>query len=194
MSTTTNPYETAMKQLANAVRILMREHTGTKKEQTIESKLQQLTTPERIVDVSFPVRMDDDTTRVFQGFRVQHNNARGPYKGGIRFHHDVDRDEVKALAFWMAIKCAVADLPLGGGKGGVIVHPKELSKGELERLSRGYVRAIADVIGPDRDVPAPDVNTNATIMGWMADEYIKLSADSHQLSAAAKRRLRATST
>src|SRR3989344_732833 len=108
--------------------------------------------------------MDDGKTRLFYGYRVQHNNALGPYKGGIRFHPKVDLDEVKSLAFWMAIKCAVANIPYGGGKGGVSVNPKQLSRKELERLSRGFIRAIADCIGPDKDVPAPDVYTNAQVM------------------------------
>lgn len=121
--------------------------------------------------VSIPLRMDAGSLRTFTGFRVHYNDALGPTKGGIRFHPDVSLSEVKALAFWMTIKTAVVGLPYGGGKGGVIVNPKELSKHELERLSRGYIRAIADFVGPDRDIPAPDVYTNAQIMGWMADEY-----------------------
>ncbi len=121
--------------------------------------------------VGIPVRMDDGSLKVFTGFRVHYNDARGPTKGGIRFHPGVTLDEVRALAFWMTIKTAVVGLPLGGGKGGVIVNPKALSKHELERLSRGYIRALADFVGPDKDIPAPDVYTNAQIMGWMADEY-----------------------
>jgi glutamate dehydrogenase/leucine dehydrogenase len=117
--------------------------------------------------------MDNGETKIFHGFRVQHNSARGPYKGGIRFHPQVDMNEVKALAFWMAIKCAVADIPMGGGKGGVEVDPKKLSEKELENLSRAYVRAIAADIGQNTDVPAPDVNTTPLIMKWMVDEYIK---------------------
>ncbi|TSC53946.1 MAG: Glutamate dehydrogenase/leucine dehydrogenase, partial [Microgenomates group bacterium LiPW_16] len=115
--------------------------------------------------------MDNGSLRIFEGYRIQFNSARGPYKGGIRYHPQVDLEEVKTLAFLMAVKCAVADLPFGGGKGGIKVDPKTLSEGELERLSRGYVSAIADVIGPDKDIPAPDVNTNAKIMGWMVEEY-----------------------
>jgi len=133
--------------------------------------MERLRHPERVVDVSFPVRMDDGATRMFHGYRVQYSNARGPYKGGIRYHQNVDIDEVKALSFWMAIKCAVVNIPFGGGKGGVTVDPKTLSKGELERLTRSFTRAIADVIGPERDVPAPDVNTTPEIMDWIADEY-----------------------
>lgn len=136
--------------------------------------IERLRRPERIIDVEFPVRMDDGNTRFFHGFRVQWNHARGPYKGGIRFHPGTDLDEVKALSFWMTIKCAVVNIPFGGGKGGVAVDPKDLSKGELERLTRAFTRAIADVIGPDKDVPAPDVNTTPEIMDWVADEYAKI--------------------
>lgn len=127
--------------------------------------------PIEVIQAGIPVRMDDGTLQVFTGFRVRYNGARGPTKGGIRFHPGVTLDEVQALAFWMSIKCAVVGIPFGGGKGGVIVNPKELSKHELERLSRGYMRGVADVVGPDRDIPAPDVYTNEMIMGWMADEY-----------------------
>lgn len=162
----TNPFENAMTQLTKAASFL----PDTKSKEGVEILKQ----PQRILNVTIPVRMDDGSVRIFQGYRVQHNNARGPYKGGIRFHPQVSMDEVKALAFWMAMKCAVADLPLGGGKGGVIVDPKTLSAGELERLSRGYARAIEDCIGPDKDVPAPDVNTTGQIMGWMVDEYVKV--------------------
>lgn len=136
--------------------------------------LEILKQPQRTVEIAIPVKMDDGTLRMFHGYRVQHNNARGPYKGGIRFHPQVDMDEVKALALWMAIKCAVVDIPFGGGKGGITVDPKKLSAGELERLSRGYAAAMFDVFGPEKDVPAPDVNTNPQIMDWMVDEYIRL--------------------
>ncbi len=137
--------------------------------------LEVLRRPKRVIQVSVPVLMDDGTVKVFDGFRVQYNDARGPFKGGVRFHPDTDLNEVKALSFWMAIKCAVAGVPYGGGKGGVTVDPKKLSKAELERLSRGYLRAIAPFIGPDVDVPAPDMNTNPEIMGWMVDEYAKVA-------------------
>lgn len=129
--------------------------------------------PERIVQASIPVKMDNGSVKVFDAYRVQFNSVRGPYKGGIRFHQDTDLDEVKALSFWMAIKCSVVGIPLGGGKGGVTVNPKELSEGEIERLSRGYARAFKDVIGPQKDVPAPDVYTNPQIMAWIADEFSK---------------------
>lgn len=134
----------------------------------------QLSVPQRILEVSVPVKMDNGSVRVFKGFRVQHNNARGPYKGGIRFHPQVDMEEVKALATWMSMKCSVVGIPLGGGKGGVIVDPRELSERELEQLSRTYIRAIEPIIGPEQDIPAPDVYTNPKIMAWMADEYSML--------------------
>lgn len=133
--------------------------------------IERLLHPDRVIEVSMPVRMDDGTQKVFSGYRVQHNNARGPYKGGVRYHHHVDMSEVKALALWMTIKNAVVDVPFGGGKGGVSVDPKELSMSELERLSREFGRKLAPVIGPYEDVPAPDVNTNGDIMHWIADEY-----------------------
>ena len=136
--------------------------------------LELLKHPKMIMQVSVPVRMDDGSLRIFDGYRVRHDDTRGPGKGGIRFHHHVNLSEVKALAFWMTCKCAVVGLPYGGGKGGVIVNPKELSRLELERLSRGFIRQIADFIGPEIDVPAPDVYTNAMIMGWMMDEYSKI--------------------
>lgn len=136
--------------------------------------IERLKHPKQILQVSIPVRMDDGSLRVFTGYRVRHDDTRGPTKGGIRFHPDVNLPEVQALAFWMTFKCAVAGLPYGGGKGGVAVNPKELSKLELERLTRGFVERIADFIGPETDVPAPDVYTNAMIMGWMMDEYSKI--------------------
>jgi len=131
--------------------------------------------PQRTLCVSIPVRMDDGTTKVFQGFRCQHNDAVGPTKGGIRFHQDETLEDVKALATLKTLKCAVVGLPYGGGKGGIVVDPAKLSAGELERLARGYVRALGTFIGPDKDVPAPDVNTNGQIMAWMIDEYSKIT-------------------
>ena len=127
--------------------------------------------PMRTLAVNFPVRMDDGTVKTFTGFRVQYNDARGPTKGGLRFHPDETIDTVKALAAWMTWKTAVVDIPYGGGKGGVICNPKELSVGEIERVARGYVRAIGRFIGPEKDIPAPDVYTTPQIMGWMMDEY-----------------------
>jgi len=130
--------------------------------------------PKAVLQVSIPVRMDDGSLRIFQGYRVRYDDTRGPTKGGIRFHPNVHLDEVKALAFWMTCKCAVVGIPFGGAKGGVIVSPKELSRMELERLSRGFIEQIADFIGPETDIPAPDVYTNPMIMGWMMDEYSKI--------------------
>ena len=133
--------------------------------------IESLMHPMALLRASLPVRMDDGSTRYFTGYRCRYNSTLGPTKGGIRFHPGVNRDEIQALALWMTIKCAVVGLPYGGGKGGVIVDPKSLSPMELERLSRAYIRAMADVIGPHTDIPAPDVYTNARIMGWMLDEY-----------------------
>ncbi len=127
--------------------------------------------PKASLTVSIPVRMDDGSLRIFQGYRVRYDDTRGPGKGGVRYHPDVCLDEVQSLAFWMTFKCALLKLPFGGAKGGITVNPKELSKHELERLSRGYIEAIADFIGPDVDILAPDVYTNAMIMGWMMDQY-----------------------
>src|SRR3989304_307258 len=130
--------------------------------------------------------MDNGRIKKFNCYRVQFNSRRGPYKGGIRFHPSTDLDEVKALAFWMTIKCAVVGVPLGGGKGGVEVDPKKLSQTELERLSRGYVKAAGKFIGPDIDIPAPDVNTNPQIMGWMVDEYAKVIGNFEQAVSTGK--------
>ncbi|MFH1175064.1 MAG: Glu/Leu/Phe/Val dehydrogenase [archaeon] len=128
--------------------------------------------PDKEITVPFPVKMDDGTVQKFEGYRVQHNNVRGPYKGGIRFAPQVDLDEVKALASWMTWKTAVVDIPFGGAKGGVTCNPTKLSKAELERLTRRFTYALIDNIGPDIDIPAPDVNTNAQTMAWMADTYM----------------------
>lgn len=137
--------------------------------------LELLQTPRNVVKVEIPVTMDNGEKKIFKGYRAQHNDALGPFKGGIRFHQDVTEDEVRALALWMTWKGAIVGIPYGGGKGGVTVNPKELSKNELEKLSRGYIRAIYDHIGPKRDIPAPDVNTTPQIMAWMMDEYSKIS-------------------
>ena len=136
--------------------------------------VERLKHPKAILQVAVPVRMDDGSLRIFEGYRVRHDDSRGPGKGGVRFHPDVNLHEVKALAFWMTCKCAVVGIPYGGAKGGVVVNPKELSRLELERLSRGFIRQIAEFIGPETDIPAPDVYTNAMIMGWMMDEYSKM--------------------
>lgn len=157
-------FDNAMKQLSEVKEIINLD----------ENIFLQLQAPDKFLEVNIPVKMDNGRIKVFKGYRSQYNNARGPYKGGIRFHPDVNESEVRALSAWMTWKTAVANIPLGGGKGGVIVNPKELSEGELERLSRGYLQAIYKLIGPKVDVPAPDVYTNPKIMGWMLDEYEKL--------------------
>jgi len=130
-----------------------------------------LTTPERELKVAVPVRMDDGSTEVFDGWRIQHNSSMGPCKGGIRYSPEVNPDEVRALAAWMTWKCSVVNVPFGGGKGGVRCEPRKMSQGELERLTRRYTAAIADIIGPDKDVPAPDMNTNEQTMAWIMDTY-----------------------
>jgi glutamate dehydrogenase (NAD(P)+) len=164
MSAKSNPFAIAQQQLDDAAKILGLD-AGTHA---------LLRDPMRELHVSIPVRMDDGKVKVFQGFRVQYNDARGPTKGGIRWHPEETIDTVKALAAWMTWKCAVVDIPLGGGKGGIICNPKELSDGEKERLARGYMRAIAHFIGEEVDVPAPDVYTTPQIMAWMMDEYSKI--------------------
>ncbi len=136
--------------------------------------IERLKKPKAILTVSIPVRMDDGSLRVFEGSRIHHSDLLGPGKGGLRYHPDLDLEEMRKLAFWMTCKCAVLDLPYGGAKGGVAVDPKQLSPSELERLSRGFIARIADFIGPETDIPAPDVYTNARIMGWMMDEYSKV--------------------
>lgn len=160
-----NPFQNAMAQLSAAAKTM-----------NLDGEvLKALQKPQRVLDVSIPVRMDNGTTKMFSGYRVQYNDARGPFKGGIRYHWDTNLNEVKALSFWMAMKCAVVGIPYGGGKGGITVNPKELSVGELERLSRGWVQAMFQYIGPWKDVPAPDVYTTPQIMAWMVDEYSKLA-------------------
>lgn len=162
-----NPFENAMLQLKRATEVKSFD----------ESFMKRLLKPEREISISIPVQMDSGELKIFEGYRVEYNSARGPYKGGIRFHQDTDINEVRALAFWMALKCAVANIPMGGGKGGVTVNPKELTKNELEKLSRGWARMMARNIGPQVDVPAPDVNTTPEIMTWMNDEYMKITGD-----------------
>lgn len=159
-----NPYQNMLNVLESAAQKLELE----------KSDYEELKYPERELKVSVPVQMDDGSIRVFEGFRVQHSSSRGPCKGGIRYHQNVDESEVKALAAWMSIKCAIADIPYGGAKGGICVDPATLSRGELERLTRRYTAMIAPIIGMDRDIPAPDVNTNGEIMGWIMDTYSAL--------------------
>ncbi|MBN1119948.1 MAG: Glu/Leu/Phe/Val dehydrogenase [Anaerolineae bacterium] len=156
-----NPFKIAQKQLDKAAAVL-------NLDPAIHALLRE---PLRELHVTLPVKMDDGTTKIFKGFRVQYNDSRGPTKGGLRFHSQETIDTVRALAAWMTWKTAVVDIPLGGGKGGVICNPKEMSMGELERLSRAYIRQVGRIIGLEKDVPAPDVYTNPQIMAWMADEY-----------------------
>ncbi len=159
-----NPFKIAQEQLDMAAKLL-------KLDPAVHNLLRE---PKRVVEVTFPVRMDSGQVKTFKGFRVQYNDARGPCKGGIRFHPAETVDTVKALAAWMTWKTACVGIPLGGGKGGVICDPKQMSNGELERLSRAYIDAIGDVIGPELDIPAPDVYTNPQIMAWMMDEFAKI--------------------
>ncbi len=160
-----SPFQDALTQLNKTAKIIKLD----------KDTFEILKQPQRILEVNIPMKMDTDEIKVFHGYRCQYNNARGPYKGGIRFHPNINLDKVKALAFWMTLKCAVVNIPLGGGKGGVVVNPKELSKNEFERLSRGYIKTIYRNIGPNIDIPAPDVGTNAQVMAWMLDEYEKLT-------------------
>lgn len=139
-----------------------------------ESVYELLKEPIRMLTVRIPVRMDDGTVKVFTGYRAQHNDAVGPTKGGVRFHPDVTEAEVKALSIWMSLKAGIVDLPYGGGKGGIVCDPRKMSFRELELLSRGYVRAISQIVGPSKDIPAPDVFTNSQIMAWMLDEYSRI--------------------
>jgi len=164
--------ETAADPLSAARRQII---DGARFSSASDEVVQLLLQPARVYEVAIPVRRDDGSLEVFTGYRAQHCDVLGPAKGGIRFHPAVNVDEVKALAMWMTIKCALTDLPYGGGKGGVVCDPGSLSPGELERLSRGYVRALAPHIGPDRDIPAPDVGTSAQVMAWMVDEYAQIT-------------------
>jgi len=149
-------------------------HEALKRLGYADDMYELLKEPLRVLTVRIPVRMDDGKVKVFTGYRAQHNDAVGPTKGGVRFHPDVNEDEVKALSIWMSLKCGISDLPYGGGKGGIICDPRDMSLRELERLSRGYVRAISQLVGPSKDIPAPDVMTNSQIMAWMMDEYSRI--------------------
>jgi len=139
-----------------------------------EEMYELLKEPMRMMTVRIPVRMDDGSVNVYTGFRAQHNDSVGPTKGGVRYHPEVTEEEVKAMSMWMSIKCGIVNLPYGGGKGGIICDPRTMSMGEIERLSRGYVRAISQIVGPTKDIPAPDVYTNSQIMAWMMDEYSRI--------------------
>ncbi|HGP7192650.1 TPA: Glu/Leu/Phe/Val dehydrogenase [Neisseria meningitidis] len=158
---TLNPFEIARKQVKTACDRL----------KTDPAVYEILKSPTRVLEVNFPVKLDDGTVKTFTGYRSQHNNAVGPYKGGVRFHPSVNLDEVKALSIWMTIKCCVAGIPYGGGKGGITLDPRDYSEAELERIARAYAEAIAPLIGEKIDIPAPDVNTNGKIMSWMVDAY-----------------------
>lgn len=157
-----NPFSAAKEQLKKAASYM---------DDVSPDVIERLSNPVRELHISIPVKMDDGSVKVFPGYRVQHNDVRGPFKGGIRFHPKTNINEVRALAFWMTFKCATVGIPLGGGKGGVTVDPKKLSERELEQLARGWARGMANFIGPDKDIPAPDVYTNPQIMGWIMDEY-----------------------
>ncbi|MER3408143.1 MAG: glutamate dehydrogenase, partial [Nitrososphaera sp.] len=166
-STAINPFEMALKQLDEVSKLIK-----------LDAGMHQiLAHPKRILTVSIPVKMDNGEIKVFTGFRSQHNDARGPYKGGIRYHPQVTIDEVKALSMWMTWKCAIADIPYGGGKGGIICNPKEMSNGELERMTRRYAYGIADIIGPHTDILAPDVYTGGKEMAWIMDTYSALKGN-----------------
>ena len=165
---TLNPFEIAQKQIKSACDKLNAD----------PAVYEILKNPMRVLEVSFPVKLDDGTVKTFVGYRSQHNNAVGPFKGGLRFHQGVTRDEVKALSTWMTFKCSVAGIPYGGGKGGMAIDPKEYSKDELERISKGFAKAISPIIGEKVDIPAPDVNTNGQIMSWMVDAYEEVAGKS----------------
>ena len=158
---TLNPFEIARKQVKTACDRLNAD----------PAVYEILKSPQRVLEVTFPVKLDNGTVKTFTGYRSQHNNAVGPYKGGVRFHPNVNLDEVKALSIWMTIKCCVAGIPYGGGKGGITLDPRDYSEAELERISRAYSEAISPLIGEKIDIPAPDVNTNGKIMSWMVDAY-----------------------
>ena len=165
---TLNPFEIAQKQVKSACDKLNAD----------PAVYEILKNPMRVLEVSFPVKLDNGTVKTFTGFRSQHNNAVGPFKGGLRFHPNVTRDEVKALSTWMTFKCSVAGIPYGGGKGGMAIDPKDYSKAELERISKGFAKAISPIIGEKVDIPAPDVNTNGQIMSWMVDAYEEIEGKS----------------
>ena len=164
-----NAYDNALRQLEKAAKLIKLD----------KEVVARLSAPEKVAMASLPVKMDDGSLQIFQGYRVQYNSARGPYKGGIRFHPQVDLDEVKALAFWMAIKCAVVDIPMGGGKGGVVVNPKSLSQSELEKLARTWIRSFRDIVGPEKDIPAPDVYTTGREMTQIMDTFSKLNGNKY---------------
>lgn len=170
-----NPHANAVAQLEQVAKLLAPQYAADA--ERFQAAITQLKTPHRVLETELSITLDSGETKTFKAFRSQHDNARGPYKGGIRFHHNVSREEVMALSTWMTWKCAVTGIPYGGGKGGIIVDPKTLSVAELQRLSRAYSRWLAPHIGPWTDIPAPDVNTTGQIMAWMIDEYEKVLAE-----------------
>jgi glutamate dehydrogenase/leucine dehydrogenase len=165
-----DPHKNAIKQLEKVADIIRADYSDQEK---FDQAITQLKTPDNFLEAELEVEMDSGEVKKYKAFRSQHNNSRGPYKGGIRFHQGVTAEEVKALSTWMTWKCAVADLPLGGGKGGVVINPKNLSEKELERLSKAYARFLKDHVGPEKDIPAPDVNTTGQIMNWFVEELIE---------------------
>ncbi len=167
MTETTNPFKNAQKQIDEAKKLVDFD----------PEIIEILKYPQRVIEVSIPMKMESGKIKIFHGYRVQHNNYRGPYKGGIRYHPEVNLDEIKALSLWMTFKCAVVNIPFGGAKGGIIVDPKTLSKHELEHLTRGYIDKIFSNIGPYKDIPAPDVYTNAQVMAWIMDEYSHIAQE-----------------
>ncbi len=183
MSLATNdPHKNAQQQLKTVAQILRTEYQNPK---TFDLAIEKLMTPDRVLETDLSIVMDGGKKQIFHAFRSQHNNARGPYKGGIRFHQDVTKSEVMALSTWMTWKCSVTGIPYGGAKGGVVVDPRKLSHAELERLSRSYARFAADNIGPWVDIPAPDVNTTGQIMAWMVDEYQKVQLEKNAAARSA---------
>ncbi|MFW5888586.1 MAG: Glu/Leu/Phe/Val family dehydrogenase [Patescibacteria group bacterium] len=168
-------FDSCTKELKNTRDIIQKATKSGYEREGIDQEIEILLHPQKVIKVGVPVKMDDGTLKIFTGIRSQHSDIRGPFKGGLRYHPQVTTDEVQALSFWMSIKCAIADIPYGGAKGGVAVNSKELSKGELERLTRSYTRKMADNIGPDKDIPAPDMYTGPQEMAWIMDEYSRIS-------------------
>lgn len=188
---TQDPHKNAQQQLSAVAKLLRTNYTNT---EAFDQAIKALLEPDRVLETKLEITLDSGKKQQFQAYRSQHNNARGPYKGGIRFHQGVTLSEVKALSTWMTWKCAVTGTPYGGGKGGIVVDPRTLSQNELERLSRAYARFIADSIGAWVDVPAPDVNTNGQIMAWMVDEYQKIQAEKYPVRVGAQTNPLATFT
>lgn len=170
-------FQQCISRLEDVGNILQKKSKMASLREEIFQEIEILKTPQRVVEVSIPIKTDEGLTKVLTGIRSQHSDARGPFKGGLRFHPSVSVDEVNTLAFWMTIKCAVVDIPYGGGKGGIIVNPKELSEQETKRLVRGYVRKMFNNIGPHKDIPAPDVYTGPQVMGWFMDEYSQIKGE-----------------